>query len=163
VVNAHWDLNPVAAQKADEAVWKEIPKYAGIKLNLLPELGHYRKLWMDYYIRFGGPATEIEGTKVRIAPIVMNDPIAARVDDAFLEKHPDLKGRRLTFRREDAPLRKEWMDLFVYFGGEVVFIGNTQIRIPRALVEQPAHTSPAGTEFKGKGVTIRVNTDVELR
>ena len=78
MVATRWNIDPVAARQADTSLWREIPRWWGVSLNLLPDQKSLRKKWMDYYIGYGGNAIQVGDSGVRIAPIVLEDPIVAK-------------------------------------------------------------------------------------
>lgn len=125
--STNWIVDKRAAAAADRALESEIGTR---KLTLSSSDSHFRKKWVDLYIKYGGKMNKLGGSNVRIAPIKLQGGIVKQVDEEFWSRHPRLKRRKLTFLARDRSYRKEWMDIYVSRGGAVVEIGDTGIRVP---------------------------------
>jgi hypothetical protein len=124
---ANYVLNTEAARLADERfvsepIVKESMGCGPFKIPLNAKSGHLRKLWMDLYISFGGNFESIGNIRVASPLTVSSRSSSNAADEIFHRNHPELNGRRLDLSPNDKSLRKEWMDLYVTYGGRVAEI-----------------------------------------
>lgn len=130
-----WLLDKSATSKADEALWSRHPDLKRRRLDFSVNDAKYRREWMDLYLSYGGKATAIGKTGIRIAPIIFENELTQKTDEVFWASHPRLNRRKLTLKTRDSAFRTEWLDIYVRLGGKVVEIGDSGVRIPASCFE----------------------------